>query len=287
MMNILVTINGNYIKPLKVMLWSLFFNNPNESFCVYLVHSSLSKQEVAEMEDYVSRKGQNLSAICVHNDWFADAPVVMHYSKEMYYRLLAYKVLPTEPDKILYLDPDILVINSIKELYNTDISDYLYAASYHGRIPVKGINMIRLKSYDMEEYFNSGVLLINLQLQREIVNDEEIYNFITTNKGRLLLPDQDILNTLYSGEIKKISEVQYNYDARYYQSYKFLTNGEVDIDYIMRHTSILHFCGKKKPWQKNYSGKFHALYKHYEMLAMRESPSSSDSAGVNVEDGVL
>jgi lipopolysaccharide biosynthesis glycosyltransferase len=41
----------------------------------------------------------------------------------------------------------------------------------------------------------------------------------------------------------------------------------------MRHTSILHFCGKKKPWQENYSGKFHSLYKHYETLALRGNRS--------------
>jgi lipopolysaccharide biosynthesis glycosyltransferase len=131
--------------------------------------------------------------------------------------------------------------------------------------------MLRLKAYEMEEYFNSGVLLMNLPLQREKVSEKEIYAFIVKNKGRLLLPDQDILNTLYSGEIKKISEINYNYDARYYQYYKLLSNGEIDIDYIVRHTSMLHFCGKKKPWQRNYNGTFHALYKHYEMLTLREA----------------
>jgi len=279
MMNILVTLNENYIEPLKVMLWSLFFNNPNENFCIYLIHSSIPVRRIAELETFVSKKGQNLSVISIHNNWFMDAPVVMHYSKEMYYRLLAYKVLPIDLEKILYLDPDILVINPIRELYNTDITNYLYAASYHDRIPVKGINMVRLKTYEMEEYFNSGVLLMNLTLQREKVNEKDIHEFIVKYKGRLVLPDQDILNTLYSGEIKKISEIKYNYDARYYQYYKFMSNGEINIDYVMHHTSILHFCGKKKPWRKNYSGKFHALYKHYETLAVREMSSLSAAMG--------
>ncbi|WP_140321955.1 glycosyltransferase [Oceanobacillus rekensis] len=38
---------------------------------------------------------------------------------------------------------------------------------------------------------------------------------------------------------------------------------KIDIDYIIRHTSIIHFCGKKKPWHKNYTGKFHALIALY------------------------
>ena len=38
------------------------------------------------------------------------------------------------------------------------------------------------------------------------------------------------------------------------------------IKYIVNNTSILHFCGDNKPWEDNYTGKFGALYSHYEKL---------------------
>lgn len=272
-MNILVTLNENYVQPLKVMLWSLFFNNPGENFRIFLIHSSISDLKIAELDSFISQKGQELQVISVNDDMFAEAPTGMHYSKEMYYRLLAYRLLPSDMEKILYLDPDILIINSIKELYETDITEYFFGAAYHENIPIKGINMVRLKAYEMEEYFNTGVLLMNLNLQRQFVNEDDIYSYIRTNETRLILPDQDIFNALYSKHTKKIQEVRYNYDTRHYQYYKFLSSGKVDIDYIMQYTSILHFCGKKKPWQDNYSGKFYVLYKHYETLAMRENHS--------------
>lgn len=268
-MNILVTLDSKYVMPLKVMLWSLFFNNQKENFKVYLMHSSISDEEIENLKQFAAEKGHELHEVKIQNDYFKDAPVVLHYTKEMYYRLLAYKFLPTDLDRVLYLDPDILVINPIDELYNTDLDNYLYAAAYHD-IPVKEINRIRLRVYDMEEYFNSGVLLMNLPLQRKRIKEEEIFAFVRKNKNRLILPDQDILNALYCKEIKKLSEIKYNYDVRYYYYYKILSNGQIDMDYVMRNTSILHFCGKKKPWHKNYSGKFHSLYKHYEILAMRE-----------------
>lgn len=40
------------------------------------------------------------------------------------------------------------------------------------------------------------------------------------------------------------------------------------MDYIMENTVILHFCGKKKPWEDQYNGNFHSLYKDYEYLAL-------------------
>ena len=38
------------------------------------------------------------------------------------------------------------------------------------------------------------------------------------------------------------------------------------MDHVMKHTAILHFCGKSKPWQKGYIHRFGILYKHYMAL---------------------
>jgi len=111
-----------------------------------------------------------------------------------------------------------------------------------------GINKFRLKAYEMEEYFNSGILLMNLSLQRERIKEHGIYEFVDKHKNRLIMPDQDILNALY---YRKIDEIKYNYDTRYYQYNKIRSDGTIDMEYIMHHTSILHFCGKKKPWHRN------------------------------------
>ncbi len=120
----------------------------------------------------------------------------------------------------------------------------------------------------MEEYFNSGVLLMNLALQRKEIDERKIYEFVIKYKNRLILPDQDILNSLYAKHIKKIDEIKYNYDTRYYRYNKIISKGVVDMDYVINNTSILHFCGKKKPWHKNYTGSFHSLYKHYQKITL-------------------
>jgi len=269
--NLLVTLDSNYLKPLKVMLYSLFINNPDDRFDVYLLHSRIKPHEISDLEQYINQQGHQLVVITVGEDDFQDAPVVKHYTKEMYYRLLAFKYLPADLERILYLDPDILVINSIKKLYDLDLTGWMYAAAYHDRLMVKELNRFRFLEYELEEYFNSGVLLMNLTRQREMIDEEEIYAFVEKNKNRLILPDQDVLNSLYAKHIKKVDEIEFNYDTRFYKYFRFLSKGKINMDYVMRHTAILHFCGKKKPWQNNYSGEFHALYKHYEKLAL-ESP---------------
>jgi len=267
--NVLVTLDSNYLRPLKVMLYSLYFNNPGAKIDLYLLHSRIKPDELSDLEAYINQHGQRLFVLTAGDDDFADAPVVKHYTKEMYYRLLAFKYLPADLDKILYLDPDILVINSIKTLYDLDLSEWMYAAAYHDRLMVKELNKFRFLEYDLEEYFNSGVLLMNLKRQRELIKEEEIFAFVEKNKNRLILPDQDVLNSLYAKHIKKLDEIEYNYDTRFYKYFRFLSKGKINMDYVMRNTAILHFCGKKKPWHDNYSGEFHSLYKHYEKLAFQ------------------
>lgn len=267
-MNILVTLNSTYLQPLQVMLKSMFINNPQENFQIFLIHSSLKEEELAVLDQYINLYGHRLKVVIIPDDYFNDAPILLHYTKEMYYRLLACKFLPSEVEKILYLDPDIIIINEVSTLYQLDLSGYLYAAAYHKRIPIKEINKIRLNAYEMDEYFNSGVLLMNLTQQRKTIREQEIYDFVNKYKNRLVMPDQDVLNGLYAREIMTIDEIKYNYDTRYYSYYKFMSKGVVDMDYVINNTSILHFCGKKKPWHKNYRGVFHALYKHYEKLAL-------------------
>ena len=264
--NILATLNSNYLKPLKIMLKSLFFNNRKLDFAIYVMHSSLTEDEIRDLRRYVEGKGHQLHSIRIGSDVFHDAPVLPHYTKEMYYRLLAFKFLPEEMERILYLDPDILVINSVEELYKMDLDGYLYAAAYHDLPPVKEINKIRLNQYEMDAYYNSGVLLMNLELQRRLIDEREIFDFVRENRAKLIMPDQDIMNALYSKRIKTLDEVIYNYDVRYYSLYKLRSGGEYDMDFIFKNTVFLHFCGKKKPWRKNYSGRFHSVYKHYEYL---------------------
>ncbi len=266
-MYILVSLDSNYIRPLKVMLKSLFLNNPGEKFVIYLMHSSITDEELDDLGRYVGDHGHRLEIITIDEKCFSNAPVILYYTREMYYRLLAHKFLPNDLDRILYLDPDILVINPIRKLYDMDIDGYLYAAAYHKIPSIKGINKIRLNPYDIEAYYNSGVLLMNLDLHRKCIREKDIFDFIEKNRLKLIMPDQDVLNALYSKKIKSIDEKYFNYDARYYNYYKLTSHNVWDMDHVIRNTVILHFCGKKKPWKKSYSGKFHALYKHYEKLA--------------------
>lgn len=270
-MNILVTLDRNYLEPLRVMLGSMFMNHPHDSFDIYMISEGLTIQDMNELTSFCHIHRSRLHPVKMNEAIFQNAPSKRYYSKSMYYRLLAAELLPGDLDKILYLDPDILIINHLSELYHLDLDDKLFAAASHtdnlGFSDM--VNRLRLENYDAERYYNSGVLLMNLYRMREEVRKQTIFDYIEKNGKRLVLPDQDVLNALYGHQIVEVDETLWNFDSRHFERYYLQSKGLKDIDWIVENTAILHFCGKKKPWKKDYMDQFSLLYKHYQVLTRK------------------
>lgn len=268
-MELLVTVDKNYILPLQVMLTSLYMNNPGEDVELYLLHSRLQEKELEPLEKQCGRLGYKFFPVKIEDSWFSQAPVTKQYPREMYYRLLAPCFLPQKLHRILYLDPDILVINSLKPLWETDMKGRLFAAAAHtGKTNLaNNINQVRLGT--THKYFNSGVLLINLDQGRKEILPEEIFRYAGEHAKELLLPDQDILNAVFGSRTLELDDYLWNYDARNYSTYLLRSGGVCDMDWVMGNTGILHFCGKTKPWQAGYIHRFGILYKHYMQINRR------------------
>ena len=266
---ILVTLDKNYLLPLQVMLTSLHYNNPGEKIEIYLIHKNIPDLELDWVREQCIRLHFDFFPTRMRGEDFQNAPVTKQYPHEMYYRLLAPCLLPRHLDRILYLDPDTLIINPIRPLWETDLGGKLFgAASHTGKTElVNNINQVRLGT--TQKYFNSGVLLINLEAGREEVTPERIFTYAAEHGRELLLPDQDILNALYGERILEFDDYLWNYDVRNYNTYFLRSGGQSDLDWVMENTGILHFCGKSKPWQAGYSRRFGILYKHYMQLARR------------------
>lgn len=267
--DLLVTLDENYLDQLKVLVTSIYINNPGSIFNIYLIHSGIEESVLGALERDLKNFSYRLYPIKASDDLFSSAKTTDRYPKEMYFRLLAGKLLPENLSKILYIDPDILVINSLKEIWETDIREFLFAAASHtGKTDMaNNVNKIRLGTDT--DYYNSGFLLINLDMARKEIVPEEIFAYADENYKNLLLPDQDILNAMYGDKILPLKDSIYNYDARNYSTYLFKSKGEEDLAWVMENTVVLHFCGRDKPWKKNHRSRFTALYRHYMNLSKR------------------
>ena len=126
-------------------------------------------------------------------------------------RLLA-DLVPNIPEKILYLDIDIMVGGNLLELFNIDIEDYEYAAVKEKY----GCWAIR------PDYINAGMLLLNMKKIKQTKLLEKARNMIRERK--LLFADQDAL--FWSTTKKKLLPRKYNEQSRFNNT----------------KTIICHFC---------------------------------------------
>ena len=271
--NLLATFDENYIGPFCTMLKSVSVNNPGEHFRVFLLHSAIPQEKLDWLTDESAALGIRLTPLRVDRDLFQNAPVTDRYPQEMYYRLLAPYLLPEGVERVIYLDPDILVINSLRPLWELDLKDCTFAAASHVGVTnlINEINRVRLDTE--HDYYNSGVMLIDLKKALSLVKPDAIFNSVREHADELLLPDQDVFNHLYGAQTLPLKDEVWNYDARYFSDYLLRSKGAYTMSWVMRNTVILHYCGKKKPWREDYTKQIDALYKHYMRLAnLEESP---------------
>ena len=275
-MNLLLTLDENYLMPCKVMLKSFFASNPNErGVTVYLLHSAIPAGRLEELADFCSGFGAELKPVAVDAVLFENAPTSKRYPKEMYYRLLSPLILPQEVERVLYLDPDMLIINPLRPLWELNLYGKTFAAASHTGLTemANEINQVRLDTE--HEYFNSGVMLIDLNAARKLVTAEDVFGCVREYEKELILPDQDVFNILYGRETQPIDDVIWNYDVRNFSKYLIRSTGKHDLRWVMQNTAVLHFCGKNKPWHEEYKNPFGMLYLHYMKLAARRLQETS------------
>lgn len=262
MANILFCINDSCTQLLRTCLYSLKKSSGLDRLDVYIICSELKEENrklIREMEDdKVSVSFINFDENCI-----SSAPVFDRYPLEIYFRLFASELLPHSIGRILYLDVDIICINSLKELYNTDIDNYYFAGCSHTRKLLTKINSIRLglDNNTADTYLNTGVLLMNIRLLRNVFSKEAVISCIEQKKGALILPDQDILMSLYGSRIKRLDYLKYNLSDRMFRLYN-LTAGKkaMDIDDVRKQACLIHYCGRYKPWKKFYNGLLGIFY---------------------------
>lgn len=266
-MNILVTINANYLDTLIVMLKSLAHSNKHRKFDVYVMNDSLTFEDIKYLKANTSHN-INIIDLKVSDQELDQAPVTSRYPKEMYYRIFAAYYLPKKVDKILYLDPDLIVINKIDKLYNIKLDNYYFAAASHIWGMLQTFNRIRLKMNSNNVYINSGVMLMNIKLLRCKQNRNAVYQFIKKNKSRLILPDQDVISGLYANKILPLDPYVYNMTEKLLNQTYFMSH--INEKWIKENSVIIHYCGKNKPWKKNYKGILNKFYSFYDKIDIKK-----------------
>lgn len=183
-----------------------------------------------------------------------------HFRPETYYRLLAPQLLPNV-DKAIYLDSDLIVCDDIAKLYDVDVTGYPLAATRDADTigQIDGYDTTvgpylkdELGMSDPHDYFQAGVLLMNLARIRSTVTPEEFLELSTQRMWRWL--DQDVLNKVVNGNYVRV-HMRWNYlmDWQHLRRTHIVANAPEDVrteyDEAAKNPAIIHFAGPdNRPW---------------------------------------
>ena len=259
-MNLLFSINKEYMSLLLTCMQSIDKRGGAARYEAYILNSDLSTKDQTRILMFAPSSFK-CHFIHVHEELFEGFPESKRYPKQIYYRLAAAHLLPETLNRILYLDVDTIIINSLMELYTAPFENNLFMACTHTDTILTRMNQLRLKTKKNVPYINTGVMLMNLSEMRNSIRIETVRNYAIQNKSLLILPDQDILTALYGNRVKLVDTLKYNLsDQEIMINNADITKQKIDLTWVRKNTVIIHYYGSNRPWKPNYKGILGAFY---------------------------
>lgn len=174
-------------------------------------------------------------------------------------RICLPEILST--NKVVYLDCDLVVSLDIATLYEIDLQGFAIGASGVGNIEwsLEKPFFTRLGLEPEAKYFNSGVLLMDLDYWRKHKLSARCFEFANKYPKELVTADQTVLNYVF--QEFGFLELDPKFNLALYP------NNHVDLD--MHNEAILHFVGAPKPW--DLFGEFGQKNHEHFSLILRET----------------
>lgn len=253
-MDIALICDRNYLIPTKTTINSIVKNKlPEERITVHIIGSGLEEADfdsVKKMEDAFFTIKVYLPSMEVESFQGEHSYV----SKAALYKFYLPVILK-DLDKVLYLDSDTIVMGSLGKLYNINLKDK-YAAVVKDMIAE--IQMDLKNILNINAYFNSGVMLLNLSLFRKHNISDELWKERQSDRSMDFM-DQNVFNKVFDRKIT-IAPLTYNYmqtlqeiPLEYVAAYYGLD--ECALQEVRKNPVILHLTDKKKPWNSVHAQK--------------------------------
>ena len=251
MIPIVMICDKNYVVPTCVALTSIILNKNKDTYL-----SVLDKKYFYEFES------EKIKVTIIEGDMKKLENLHRHKAKNNYCvateaALLKFEIpyLIADYNKIIYLDGDIICRKDLSGLYNTKLTTQ-YAAVVMDSGKLYSHRQLVIES---PKYFNSGVMLLNLEKMRLENITEELIKTKREMQDRSLM-DQNVLNIVF-GMNTKLLPIKYNFlyinllRAEHQNNFTMCELNEMygtkydSLDSIRKDSVIIHFSSKDKPWK--------------------------------------
>lgn len=212
--NILYQSSAAYAIPAAVSMCSLFHNNQEiEDIKIWFIDVGMTKEDREGLLNLAKRYNREIIFLSGSETdrMLSDAGVKLWSgSYATFYKIFTCCQLE-DIDRILYIDADTLILDSIAQLCEYDMEGYACAMAGSGMTGT-------IKDYmGLKDYYNAGIIYFNLKYWREHNMEKE---FIDVIKGDdcfkyTVVGDETLNNYVMRGKIKKLP-LRYNFESSWW-----------------------------------------------------------------------
>ncbi len=271
--------DNNYAMPLAVTACSVLENLS----CDYQIHLFIIDGGIADENKHRIERSLNLNRCQIEfipkpDSSFTVVQDVVNYLSKVtpeelqhvagsvaaYYRLFITELLPSSIDRVIYLDCDLVVNADLSKLWKAHFNDTYILAVQDMWVPyvssIKGVPYQKLGISASSKYFNSGVMVIDLQKWRADSITTKAIEYLKTYQHDIRAHDQDVLNGLFADKWGELAP-SWNLTPAIidlFSSWQESPFSESEYHQLIERPSIIHFATNRKPWNSR-----HALFKNY------------------------
>lgn len=270
-MNILYTIDENFIPQLATGISSICENNQQEKeITFYVIEQNIPDKDKIKIINFCNLYKRSVYFYSVKKLLSEFSEIDTGGWREIILaRLLMGRLLPNSVKRIIYLDGDTLNISSLQHLWNYNLGNKCLGAVVEPTIDPRRKAALGIPK--SKGYINSGVLLVDLQKWRESKYEEKIITFCNKNKELLFASDQDAINVVLSDDICYLPPC-YNFcNSFYIYPYSAIRKMTSAFDYLdersytsfIENPVIIHYLGEDRPWRVGSTHKYKNYYFNY------------------------
>ncbi|MEM9412874.1 MAG: glycosyltransferase family 8 protein [Planctomycetota bacterium] len=268
---LLCAADDNYVKPLAVTLHSAAKNlRVGIQLSAIVFDGGIKDENKEKPKESLCDMPIDLYFVKPDCSLVKDLNVSHHITHTAYLRLLAGQILPDNIEKVIYLDSDLLVQGDLTELWELDLdgnfalavpdiacpyidarhADCNYAKSspyLSGISPISNWKSLGLNPASL--YFNSGVMVLNIERMRKEQIEQKLIACLNKNRNFVWCWDQYALNVVFAENWKPLP-LRWNQGAKFFE----LPSDEhgpfhpEEIADAIQNPAIIHFTTEWKPW---------------------------------------
>jgi lipopolysaccharide biosynthesis glycosyltransferase len=247
--DVAIAADANYLQHAAVVARSLLRQHPDRCVRLHFVHSGTAAQnELDALRGLVEAEGGSFVEVMVPAHIARRLKPHPHFGTHAWMRMLLPDLLP-ELDRVLYLDSDVVVCSRLDALWATDLEGHWAAAVINPLYPHQSLaRLAPLGIHKAADYFNSGVLLLDLRALRLDGVSDRLLSYADAHHEQLLYPDQDVLNAVFARRWRALHP-RYNAQSPIFDlAPRELPFSADAVREARRQPAIVHYSGLFKPW---------------------------------------